>query len=328
MRLPKERPARTLPVSARRTRDATRARATTPRRVLGKRVREKTVGTRANAAMATVTTTASHGLVAGAQATTPPADDGACAMELDEPKRDRLAEEIILAAYRKDAATVASCLKRCSASATAEMSLSRAAAVELLGESVYLGSHSWSTQEGFPVMYFAGAFSSRPLEPAARRASPGGGAGRRNHPNPPMFVFPAKAIASASVASFANRWISPRSRPPRRRRGGKKRRDRSTRPGRASRRRPSRASSSFRARPRPRGVARARVEPTFFSRPPRKNSLRRNPAGKTRRPFRGDIFDIFHAAEGARQKRVRWSSSIFRGELCRQFFLSRENETP
>ena len=97
--------------------------------MLGKRVRGKTVGTRANAAMATVTTTASHGLVAGAQATTPPADDGACAMELDEPKRDRLAEEIILAAYRKDAATVASCLKRCSASATADACDSRAVSI-------------------------------------------------------------------------------------------------------------------------------------------------------------------------------------------------------
>lgn len=84
-------------------------------------------------------------------------NDEAEAMEVDEPHVDSVAEEIILAAYRKDAVTVAECLKRCTPEATAEMSLSRAAAVELLGEDVYLGSHSWSTQEGFPVMYFAGA---------------------------------------------------------------------------------------------------------------------------------------------------------------------------
>jgi hypothetical protein len=238
--------------------------------VLGKRVRGKTVGTRANAAMATVTTTASHGLVAGAQATTPPADDGACAMELDEPKRDRLAEEIILAAYRKDAATVASCLKRCSASATAEMSLSRAAAVELLGESVYLGSHSWSTQEGFPVMYFAGAFSSRPLELAARRASPGGGAGRRNHPNPPMFVFPAKAIASASVARVVREPLdlaafAPTAAPSRR---GKTSRSLDAPGTRVAETSLARVSLEARASAPPRRRARSRrTEPTFFGDP-------------------------------------------------------------
>ena len=66
------------------------------------------------------------------------------------------AREIILAAYHRDAARVASVLRLCGPKATAEMSLSRAAAVQLLGQDVYLGSHSWSTQEGFPVMYFAG----------------------------------------------------------------------------------------------------------------------------------------------------------------------------
>jgi hypothetical protein len=48
-------------------------------------------------------------------------------------------------------------LAKCSKHTTAALSLSRAAAVSLLGEDVYLGSHSWSTQEDFPVMYFAGA---------------------------------------------------------------------------------------------------------------------------------------------------------------------------
>ena len=84
------------------------------------------------------------------------------------------AREIILAAYHRDAARVASVLRLCGPKATAEMSLSRAAAVQLLGEDVYLGSHSWSTQEGFPVMYFAGerTRASRSSAPFPARISP------------------------------------------------------------------------------------------------------------------------------------------------------------
>lgn len=70
--------------------------------------------------------------------------------------------EITLAAYHRDAARVASVLRLCGPKSVAEMSLSRAAAVQLLGEDVYLGSHSWSTQEGFPVMYFAGETTFAP----------------------------------------------------------------------------------------------------------------------------------------------------------------------
>jgi hypothetical protein len=83
------------------------------------------------------------------------------AMDVDDSIVDRTTEEIIIAAYRRDADAVASALKRCSPATAADMSLSRAAAVSLLGEDVYLGSHSWSTQEDFPVMYFAGACRDR-----------------------------------------------------------------------------------------------------------------------------------------------------------------------
>lgn len=93
------------------------------------------------------------------------------AMDVDDAGADRTTEEIIVAAYRRDADAVASALRQCSPATTADMSLSRAAAVKLLGEDVYLGSHSWSTQEDFPVMYFAGARSSRP-RPGRARVSP------------------------------------------------------------------------------------------------------------------------------------------------------------
>ena len=63
---------------------------------------------------------------------------------------------IVFAAYRGDAERVKFVLRHCAPGTVANMSLTRAAAVELLGQNVYLGSHSWSTQEGFPVMYFAG----------------------------------------------------------------------------------------------------------------------------------------------------------------------------
>ena len=90
------------------------------------------------------------------------------AMDVDDASADRTTEEVIVAAYRRDADAVASALRRCSPATTADMSLSRAAAVSLLGEDVYLGSHSWSTQEDFPVMYFAGTRSSRPRPGRAR----------------------------------------------------------------------------------------------------------------------------------------------------------------
>ena len=105
-------------------------------------------------------------------------DDEAKAMDVDEPHVDSVTEEIILATYRKDAVTVAECLKRCTPETTAEMSLSRAAAVQLLGEDVYLGSHSWSTQEGFPVMYFAGANPGFRRRAVHAPAPPSRGAGR------------------------------------------------------------------------------------------------------------------------------------------------------
>lgn len=98
-----------------------------------------------------------------------------------------LTKEIILAAYRQDAKKVKEVLTRCEAGATAGMSLSRSAAVELLGEEVYLGSHSWSTQEGFPVMYFAGA--SRLGTRRARRPRP---PRRARGVRFPRFLFPAK----------------------------------------------------------------------------------------------------------------------------------------
>lgn len=117
-------------------------------------------------------------------------DDEAEAMDVDEPHVDSVAEEIILAAYRKDAVTVAECLKRCTPEATAEMSLSRAAAVELLGEDVYLGSHSWSTQEGFPVMYFAGANPGFRRRATHAPAPPSEGRGARHLPR--FRFFPRK----------------------------------------------------------------------------------------------------------------------------------------
>ena len=119
--------------------------------------------------------------------TVPPRASGASAVQADEaepmdvecsvPPRlseEDYAREIILAAYHRDAARVASVLQVCGPEATAEMSLSRAAAVQLLGEDVYLGSHSWSTQEGFPVMYFAGerTRASRSSAPFPARISP------------------------------------------------------------------------------------------------------------------------------------------------------------
>ena len=107
--------------------------------------------------------------------TVPPRASGASVVQADEaepmdvecsvPPRlseEDYAREIILAAYHRDAARVASVLRLCGPKATAEMSLSRAAAVQLLGQDVYLGSHSWSTQEGFPVMYFAGETTFAP----------------------------------------------------------------------------------------------------------------------------------------------------------------------
>ena len=82
----------------------------------------------------------------------------------DDPTR-----EIVLAAYRGDVARVSRVLRRCGADAPlAEMSLTRADALTLLGENVYLGSHSWSTQEGFPVMYFAGERSEHRIPPRRR----------------------------------------------------------------------------------------------------------------------------------------------------------------
>lgn len=119
--------------------------------------------------------------------TVPPRASGASAVQADEaepmdvecsvPPRlseEDYAREIILAAYHRDAARVASVLRLCGPKATAEMSLSRAAAVQLLGQDVYLGSHSWSTQEGFPVMYFAGerTRASRSSAPFPARISP------------------------------------------------------------------------------------------------------------------------------------------------------------
>jgi hypothetical protein len=77
--------------------------------------------------------------------------DGNASAPVEDPTR-----EIVLATYRGDAVLLAKLLRGCTSAAVAEMSLTRSAAVELLGDSVYLGSHSWSTQEGFPIMYFAG----------------------------------------------------------------------------------------------------------------------------------------------------------------------------
>jgi hypothetical protein len=71
---------------------------------------------------------------------------------------------IILAAYKGNAARVADLLL---GGVSATVSIARKDAVELLGEDVYLGSHSWSTQEGFPVMYFAGECWTRRRRPRA-----------------------------------------------------------------------------------------------------------------------------------------------------------------
>ena len=114
------------------------------------------------------------------------------AMDVDDASADRTTEEVIVAAYRRDADAVASALRRCSPATTAGMSLSRAAAVSLLGEDVYLGSHSWSTQEDFPVMYFAGTRSSRP-RPGRARVSPARPHARKIAHDPAVFwLFPAK----------------------------------------------------------------------------------------------------------------------------------------
>ena len=114
------------------------------------------------------------------------------AMDVDDASADRTTEEIIVAAYRRDADAVASALRRCSPATTADMSLSRAKAVSLLGEDVYLGSHSWSTQEDFPVMYFAGTRSSRP-RPGRARVSPARPHARKIAHDPAVFwLFPAK----------------------------------------------------------------------------------------------------------------------------------------
>ena len=137
-------------------------------------------------------------------------DDEAEAMDVDEPHGDSVAEEIILAAYRKDAVTVAECLKRCTPEATAEMSLSRAAAVELLGEDVYLGSHSWSTQEGFPVMYFAGANPGFRRRATHAPAPPSEGRGARHLPR---FRFSRERNHLLPSHRASNRWTRPSSRP-------------------------------------------------------------------------------------------------------------------
>ena len=137
-------------------------------------------------------------------------DDEAKAMDVDEPHVDSVSEEIILATYRKDAVTVAECLKRCTPETTAEMSLSRAAAVQLLGEDVYLGSHSWSTQEGFPVMYFAGANPGFRRRAVHAPAPPSRGAGRETCR---VFVFSRERNRLLPSHRASNRWSRPLSRP-------------------------------------------------------------------------------------------------------------------
>ena len=160
-------------------------------------------------------------------------DDEAEAMEVDEPHVDSVAKEIILAAYRKDAVTVAECLKRCTPEATAEMSLSRAAAVELLGEDVYLGSHSWSTQEGFPVMYFAGANPGFRRRATHAPAPPSRGGGRGTCR---VFVFSRERNHLLPSHRASNRWTRPPSRP-----------DETSRPGSSPREHhPSRPQRVFR----------------------------------------------------------------------------------
>ena len=131
-------------------------------------------------------------------------------MDVDEPHVDSVSEEIILATYRKDAVTVAECLKRCTPETTAEMSLSRAAAVQLLGEDVYLGSHSWSTQEGFPVMYFAGANPGFRRRAVHAPAPPSRGAGRETCR---VFVFSRERNRLLPSHRASNRWSRPLSRP-------------------------------------------------------------------------------------------------------------------
>ena len=137
-------------------------------------------------------------------------DDEAKAMDVDEPHVDSVSEEIILATYRKDAVTVAECLKRCTPETTAEMSLSRAAAVQLLGEDVYLGSHSWSTQEGFPVMYFAGANPGFRRRAVHAPAPPSRGAGRETCR---VFVFSRERNRLLPSHRASNRLSRPLSRP-------------------------------------------------------------------------------------------------------------------
>ena len=122
------------------------------------------------------------------------------AMDVDDACADRTTEEIIVAAYRRDADAVASALRRCSPATTADMSLSRAAAVKLLGEDVYLGSHSWSTQEDFPVMYFAGARSSRP-RPGRARVSPARPHAQIAHTTAAVFCFFPRNFSFCRVTS-------------------------------------------------------------------------------------------------------------------------------
>ena len=69
------------------------------------------------------------------------------AMDVDDASADRTTEEIIVAAYRRDADAVA--FEAVLSRDDRRHVLSRAKAVSLLGEDVYLGSHSWSTQEDF-----------------------------------------------------------------------------------------------------------------------------------------------------------------------------------
>tara|TARA_B110000977_G_scaffold98495_3_gene129546 strand:- start:2528 stop:3010 length:483 start_codon:yes stop_codon:yes gene_type:complete len=114
------------------------------------------------------------------------------AMECEDSHVDATTETIIVAAYRRDAKAVATALVNSSRQQTAEMSLSRAAAVSLLGEDVYLGSHSWSTQEDFPVMYFAGKNFRNTNARDTHTHNPG-----RAHIKKPVF-FPAKVAFAAS----------------------------------------------------------------------------------------------------------------------------------
>lgn len=107
-------------------------------------------------------------------------EDDASPSSSSSPDMDELTRDIVLAAYRGDVERVTSVLQHCGPSAVAVMSLTRAAAVELLGENVYLGSHSWSTQEGFPLMYFAGECRGSRVPRAARGSTWRRGQGTRS----------------------------------------------------------------------------------------------------------------------------------------------------